>query len=59
MIDVTILKKIKRQKTGCLVNNIVKMSNDIITKVDITDDTMIYKDIDISLKVNGYIYKED
>jgi len=44
--DVTKLKKIKRQKFGCLVNNIIKISNNhIITKADFTDNTMVYKDI--------------
>lgn len=46
LFDVTKLKEIKRQKTGCLVNNIVKMSNQIITKSDMIDDTMIFEDID-------------
>jgi hypothetical protein len=43
---VTKLKKIKRQNSGCLVNNIIKISdNHTITKDDFTDNTMIYKDI--------------
>ena len=45
VFDVTILKKIKRQHAGCLVNNIIKMSNQIITKADMIDNTMIFKDI--------------
>lgn len=46
VFDVTKLKKIKRQNTGCLVNNIIKMSNLIITKADMIDNTMIFKPID-------------
>jgi energy-coupling factor transporter ATP-binding protein EcfA2 len=37
---VTMLTKIKRQNTGALVNNILKMSREIITPDDLIDDTM-------------------
>ena len=46
VFDVTNLQKIKRQSDGCLVNTITKMSTQIVTKYDMTDNTMAFKDID-------------
>jgi hypothetical protein len=41
MFSVTRLTKIKRQeKTSALVKNILKMSKEIITPIDFTDNTM-------------------
>ena len=45
MFTVTKLTKIKRQNAGALVNNILKMSKDIITSEDFTDDSMMLLDI--------------
>lgn len=40
IFNVNFLKKIKRQNSGNLVRNIIKMNNEIINKSDLTDDTM-------------------
>jgi exodeoxyribonuclease V alpha subunit len=58
MFTVTSLTKIKRQNAGALVNNILKMSKDIIVPSDFTDDSMVLLDIESFIGVNNKINKE-
>jgi hypothetical protein len=58
LLSVTQLNKIKRQNAGCLVNNILKMSKEIITRSDFIDDTMIFRDIDEFILPNRTINTE-
>jgi ATP-dependent exoDNAse (exonuclease V) alpha subunit len=58
LFHVVSLTKIKRQKSGQLIRNIFKMTNDIVTVTDCIDDTMIF----LSTKqfvVNDQIKKQE
>ena len=46
VFTVTKLIKIKRQNSGALVNNILKMSKEIVQVTDFIDDTMVLLNID-------------
>jgi hypothetical protein len=46
VFTVTKLTKIKRQNSGALVNNILKMSKEIVQVTDFVDDTMVLLNID-------------
>lgn len=46
VFTVTKLIKIKRQNSGALVNNILKMSKEIVQVTDFVDDTMVLLNID-------------
>jgi len=55
VLTVTKLTKIKRQDAGALVNNILKMSKEIIQVTDFIDDTMMLVNIDayhVSREIN-------
>jgi exodeoxyribonuclease V alpha subunit len=58
LFPVVSLTKIKRQKSGQLIRNIFKMTNDIVTLSDFTDDTMIYLSTK-SFVVNDEIKKQE
>jgi exodeoxyribonuclease V alpha subunit len=45
IFTVTKLTKIKRQESGALVNNILKMTKEIVTKNDFNDNTMVLLDV--------------
>jgi ATP-dependent exoDNAse (exonuclease V) alpha subunit len=53
--SVTKLTKIKRQNAGALVNNILKMSKEVITPKDFTDETMVLLDVKDFILPNGTI----
>ena len=53
VFTVTKLTMIKRQKSGALVNIILKMSTQIVQKSDFVDDTMILINIDNFIKNTG------
>jgi exodeoxyribonuclease V alpha subunit len=55
VFSVTKLTKIKRQNAGALVNNILKMSKQVITAKDFTDETMVLLDVKEFILPNGTI----
>lgn len=58
VFTVTKLTKIKRQTTGALVNNILKMSKEIVQLTDFIDDTMVLLNIDnyiVNKEINKYV----
>jgi exodeoxyribonuclease V alpha subunit len=55
VFSVTKLTKIKRQNAGALVNNILKMSKEVITPKDFTDETMVLLDVKDFILPNGTI----
>jgi hypothetical protein len=59
MFTVTKLTKIKRQSAGGLVNNILKMSNEIIKRSDFVDDSMVLLDIDKFVTPNKEINERE
>ena len=59
MFTVTELITIKRQKSGALVNNILKMSKEIITKNDFVDNSMVLIDVENFITINKEINKEE
>ena len=58
VFTVTKLTKIKRQNSGALVNNILKMSKQVVEISDFIDETMILVNIDNFIK-NKEINKEE
>jgi hypothetical protein len=59
MFSVTELITIKRQKSGALVNNILKMRKEIITKNDFVDNSMVLIDVEKFITINKEINKEE
>ncbi len=58
--DVTVLKTIKRQEAGALLNNIIKMNEDIIlNQTAFNDSTMELIDINSFIQHNKRIKKEE